>query len=600
MKKLRNFLTLLLMAVASGSYAATVVDVLTADDLAATGSQYTDFSGVKKNTAVYAGQTARNNENCIQMRSKNSNSGIVSTTTGGQLKSIKLTFSASSTNQVDVYGKNSSYTDASDLYGSSDQGELLGSLTEDGTITVSGNYAYVGLRSKNGAVYISSIEITWDGEAGSGTETPPATQNDGKTEETAYSVADAMIACAALEDNGTSGDVFVKGIIWKIDEVSVQHGNATYWISDDGGSSQEFEVYRGKYLGGENFTAEDQIQVGDEVILQGKLKNYVSSSTGVRTLELNQGNKIVRLNGEQAVEKEEAGLKWSVSNFIAYIGENNVFPTLENPNQLDVTYRTANEEVATIDANGNITLVGIGQTSVFAESAATDLFKAGSASYQLVVSTQAVPVEGNYVLVGSISELKAGDLLVVANTPEEGEYYAISTTQNKNNRKATEITVTNGKASITDQVAIIKLESSKNGWNFYVTNGDNVGYLSATTANSNWMHTVAEKSDLTTATISESENGGFTVSFGGDVDRNIMRFNPNNGNPIFSCYASSSTTGTAISFYKSTDASADDPTAISNVAEQKADSAIYTLQGVRVEKAVKGVYIIGGKKVVVK
>ena len=57
-----------------------------------------------------------------------------------------------------------------DTAGNNNQGTKLGELSDDGTITVDGDYQFVGIRSKNGAVYISSIEITWESEGG---VTPP-------------------------------------------------------------------------------------------------------------------------------------------------------------------------------------------------------------------------------------------------------------------------------------------------------------------------------------------------------------------------------------------------------------------------------------------
>lgn len=83
--------------------AQIVTDVLTASDFAATGTTYTAFSGVQKNTAVYAGQSAKSTDGAIQLRSNNSNSGIVTTASGGTVKSVKLTV-ASGSNTVDVYG----------------------------------------------------------------------------------------------------------------------------------------------------------------------------------------------------------------------------------------------------------------------------------------------------------------------------------------------------------------------------------------------------------------------------------------------------------------------------------------------------------------
>ena len=171
MKKLFSLLTLALLTL-SALAATTVTDVITASNLAATSTSYTDFSGVTiTSNAVYAGQSAKSAEGAIQLRSKNSNSGIVSTASGGKLVSIKIEV-ASGTNTIDVYGNTTAYTNASNLYatGESNQGTKIGSLSETGTITVDGDYQYVGIRSNNGAVYISSIEITWESEGG---VTPP-------------------------------------------------------------------------------------------------------------------------------------------------------------------------------------------------------------------------------------------------------------------------------------------------------------------------------------------------------------------------------------------------------------------------------------------
>lgn len=143
-------------------------DVLTAGLFAAESNSYTDFSGAQAvntehTSAVYAGQSAKTDEGAIQLRSKNSNSGIVSTTSGGKIASVKIDV-ASGSNTIDVYGSNTPYTSAADLYattGNSNQGTKLGSLSASGSIAVTGDYQYIGIRSNNGAVYISSITIYW-------------------------------------------------------------------------------------------------------------------------------------------------------------------------------------------------------------------------------------------------------------------------------------------------------------------------------------------------------------------------------------------------------------------------------------------------------
>ena len=84
-----------------------------------------------------------------------------------------------------------------------------------------------------------------------------------------YTVEEAL----ALTELPTN-DVYVTGIISKIDNVNTSNGDATYWISDDGTTANQMKVYRGKYLDGADFTAEDQIAVGDGVKICGKLSVY--------------------------------------------------------------------------------------------------------------------------------------------------------------------------------------------------------------------------------------------------------------------------------------------------------------------------------------
>ena len=93
------------------------------------------------------------------------------------------------------------------------------------------------------------------------------------TPETAYTVAKAIELIAA--GKGLDDMVYVVGYIHKIKEVSTQYGNATFFISDDLQNTQnDLTVYRAKYLENAKFTAEDQVKVGDKVIMYGKLVDY--------------------------------------------------------------------------------------------------------------------------------------------------------------------------------------------------------------------------------------------------------------------------------------------------------------------------------------
>ena len=104
-----------------------------------------------------------------------------------------------------------------------------------------------------------------------------------------YTVAEAL---AATPSTGT----YVTGVISQIDEVSTQYGNATYWISDNGETTTQLKVYRGKGLDNNSIEAEDEIQLGDIVVITGELKEYSGAN------QLAQGNYIVSLTRPEPIE----------------------------------------------------------------------------------------------------------------------------------------------------------------------------------------------------------------------------------------------------------------------------------------------------------
>jgi hypothetical protein len=176
MKKLLTFLMMSVLAIGVG-WADEVTDVLTQATTGVTGTVYTSWSGKTLNSAaVYAGQSAGGN-NSIQLRSNNSNSGIITTGSGGKVKSVTIAFNSNTASgrTVDIYGKNTAYSDPTDLYNSSTRGTKIGSIVygTSTSITVSGDYAFIGLRSNSGALYIESLTIVWeDGTSSSGVSTP--------------------------------------------------------------------------------------------------------------------------------------------------------------------------------------------------------------------------------------------------------------------------------------------------------------------------------------------------------------------------------------------------------------------------------------------
>lgn len=83
--------------------------------------------------------------------------------------------------------------------------------------------------------------------------------------------------------------------------------------------------------------------------------------------------------------KIESGLSFNERSAEVVIGEDYTLPELSNPNNLAITWASSNENVATVDDKGNVTLVSGGKTTITAYGAATEEVAAGKAMYDLVV-----------------------------------------------------------------------------------------------------------------------------------------------------------------------------------------------------------------------
>lgn len=109
----------------------------------------------------------------------------------------------------------------------------------------------------------------------------------------------AKLAANAVSEQG----YYIKGKVVSVKEAfSAQYGNASFYISDDGKADGQFLVFRSLYLGNQKWTeGQANIQVGDEVVVYGKLTNYMGN-----TLETAQNTTyLVSVNG-----KTEGGSTW--------------------------------------------------------------------------------------------------------------------------------------------------------------------------------------------------------------------------------------------------------------------------------------------------
>lgn len=171
-------------------------------------SNYSSWENKKGTSgATYAGNSAGDKET-IQLRTTNSNSGVITTTSGGTVKSFTITWDPSYNGRVlNVYGKKTAYSSPTDLYNSNKQGTLLGSFTYDETkgsyeasLDIVDDYEYIGFRSNSGALYLKTVKITW--------ETGSAVITDYCTTVAADTRADAELSFSVSELNVNVGENF--------------------------------------------------------------------------------------------------------------------------------------------------------------------------------------------------------------------------------------------------------------------------------------------------------------------------------------------------------------------------------------------------------
>lgn len=191
------------------------------------------------------------------------------------------------------------------------------------------------VNSKTGAITLEMnqpneiITITKGSGGGGGTDTYG-------TKDSPLTIAKAIEMINALDNGGKSDKkAYVKGKVAKIttkaEDIGSKYTDINYLISEDGSETNTITIYRGKNLDNTDFTAADQLAVGDEVIVFGELYKYVDKNGGV-TPELAQGNYLVSRvaggGGEQGGNSEtgaDGSTIVTVAEFLAAEVSNDVW-----------------------------------------------------------------------------------------------------------------------------------------------------------------------------------------------------------------------------------------------------------------------------------
>lgn len=109
----------------------------------------------------------------------------------------------------------------------------------------------------------------------------PSTETVAKgtgTQADPYNVTAALKVINALASGEeTPTAIYVKGAVKQIKQIETElYGNANYYITDDG--NNEIYIFQSYYLGNRKFTASDELEVGDTVVVYGKFTNYMGNT----------------------------------------------------------------------------------------------------------------------------------------------------------------------------------------------------------------------------------------------------------------------------------------------------------------------------------
>jgi hypothetical protein len=348
-------------------------------------TSWTNKTAANGSDAVYAGNSSTYSNTAIQLRSNNSNSGIVTTASGGKAKKVTVSWNndTQENRTLDIYGKNTAYSAASDLYGTNTQGTKIGSIVFDGEsteLTISGDYEFIGLRSNSGAMYINQIDIDWE------TGTPDT-----------YSGYCTTVAADTREEAGLG---FVEStVIVEWYNAAQYTGQAltnphsvspiTWTSSNEEVATVEDGTVKVLALGETTIKASFD---GDENYKKGEASYTLTVQDSRTALELSFDPESVEVNVNETV----------------------AIPTLNgNLGNGAVTYASDDANIATVteDANTSLVVTGLaeGTTTITATVAATNEYKEGTATFTVTVIDPNAPgtVNNPYTVAQAIAATPA-------------------------------------------------------------------------------------------------------------------------------------------------------------------------------------------------
>ncbi|MBR0033813.1 MAG: endonuclease [Bacilli bacterium] len=166
-------------------------------------------------------------------------------------------------------------------------------------------------------------------------------------------------------------------------------------------------------------------------------------------------------------------------------------------------------------------------------------FGGQSQTYQIVVSDSGGATDSTqYELINSTSDLEIGKSYIITNGTT-GEVVGLNNTTNSNNRRGSTVTVSDNLITRGSSLMSLTLGGSSGSWTFYTENYTSTdGYLTPGSGSNARLFVNATNDQYGLFTISFGNSNNAVITSTGKSTYNVMRYNANNGSPLFACYTS--------------------------------------------------------------
>lgn len=151
--------------------------------------------------------------------------------------------------------------------------------------------------------------------------------------------------------------------------------------------SGTWRVYKGNNM---SFTTQNNESITSIVFSNGTIPNWNGNQNQVlfENIQVSSTQKINSITvtiEDVSSELKDPKCTFSAESATYTLGEAFSAPNFTTVSDGEITYKSSNPEIATVDNSGNITAIAAGTTTITASVAATDTYATGFASYTLTV-----------------------------------------------------------------------------------------------------------------------------------------------------------------------------------------------------------------------